>query len=1000
MPHPLLFAALGFFGVNDTSVDFEKDVRPILAKSCIRCHGAKKAEGGLALDSKPRALAGGDNGPAFVPGKAAESRLFRFVAGLDEETVMPPDGDELPAAQVAVLKAWIDQGAVWPDTATATTRPAHWAFQKPARPTIPTVKDPSKVRNPIDAFVLARLDKERLTPSSEADKPTLIRRLSLDLTGLPPTVEEVDSFLADPDPGAYERLVERLLASPAYGERWARFWLDRARFADTNGYEKDRERSVWPYRDWVIQALNADLPFDRFTIDQIAGDLRPDPDTASRIATGFHRNTMVNEEGGIDIEEFRFASLVDRVNTTGAVWLGLTIGCCQCHSHKYDPFTQREYYQLLAFLNNADEPEMGVPDAAIAHSRDEIEARIRALESSRAEKFPGGSDALASKQAAWEAAQHPTKWEIARPSHLQSKKHATMSILPDGSVLATGDKPNNDVYTVEIPVTTPGVTALRLEVLPDPSLPDNGPGRAPLFSVGDFLLTEFLVDAGSKALQRVKIAEASQDYSEPGHPASLCIDGVTDTGWSIKGGVGKAHAAVFRFKAPVDTSRLVVTMHQEYIHQMTIGRFRLSTTTDAGAIKASGLPAEIEEALLIPSDQRSADQSERIRDHYLSVAPDLKAINKQITDLRASEPKFPTSLVMQERAVEHARVTKVRRRGEFLKEADPVEPGVPAVLHSLAKGVAKNRLTFARWLVSDDNPLVGRVVMNQVWQSIFGQGLVTTSEDFGTRGARPSHPELLDWLAVEFRARGWSLKTMMRALVTSATYRQASTASSALQARDPKNELLARGPRFRVDAEVVRDLALASSGLLSRKIGGPSVFPPQPEGVTSLAYGGGGWRVSSGEDRYRRGLYTYLKRTAPYAAFIVMDAPTSDTVCVRRERSNTPLQALTLLNDAVFVEAAQSLARRVMARGLNSTEERAAYAFRLCTSRAPRGDELTKLVAFHDRQVGRLRSGELNAATIAGANPPLPAGVDVVEVAAWTAVSRAILNLDETMTKE
>ncbi|MBY0398291.1 MAG: DUF1549 domain-containing protein, partial [Thermoleophilia bacterium] len=483
------------------SVDFETDVRPILAKNCIKCHGPSKKQGGLALDAKASAFAGGDNGPAFVPGKSAESRLIRYVAGTDPDgNVMPPEGaaNPLTAEQVGILRAWIDAGANWPDAVAGKdgSKPAHWAFVKPTRPPLPPVKQADWPRNGIDHFTLARMEKEGVTPSAEADRVTLIRRLSLDLTGLPPTVEEVDAFLKDERPDAYDRLVDRLLDSVHYGERWGRWWLDRARYADTNGYEKDRERSIWPYRDWVIRVLNSDLPFDKFTVEQIAGDLLPNATLDQKVATGFHRNTMVNEEGGIDVEEFRFAAMVDRVGTTGTVWLGLTVQCAQCHSHKYDPITQREYYQLMAFLDNADEPELEVPTADLLARRAEAEAALKAMEAGRASAFPGGAEALAAKQASWEAAQTPVHWSTLAPTRVASRKRATMTVQPDQSVLVTGDKPNNDVYEVEFQTDLEGITGLRLEVLPDPSLPDHGPGRAPLFSVGDFLLTEFLVDAG------------------------------------------------------------------------------------------------------------------------------------------------------------------------------------------------------------------------------------------------------------------------------------------------------------------------------------------------------------------------------------------------------------------------------------------------------------------------------------------------------------------------
>ncbi len=1189
-------------------VDFERDIQPLFARYCLTCHDGQKRRGGLRLDHRPDALAGGDSGPAFEAGKSGESLLIEKVAGLDPASVMPPKGERLSAEQIGLIRAWIDQGANWPEAAVASrTKSEHWAFQKPVRPDLPEVKNTAWPRNPIDRFILARLENEGLHPSPEADRATLIRRLYLDLIGLPPTVQEVDAFVNDPSSDAYETVVDRLLASPHYGERWGRRWLDRARYADTNGYEKDRPRSIWPYRDWVIQALNDDMPFDRFTIEQIAGDLLPDAGVSQKVATGFHRNTMINEEGGIDVEEFRFASVVDRVATTGAVWLGLTIQCAQCHSHKFDPITQREYYQFFAFLNNADEPDIELPDPAIASKRAEIASRIARLEADLENQFPaedslenwhvlkpveatssggailssqpdgsllvsgpstatdsytlafdtdltgieairlealtdpslpntgpgrtphgnfvlteiavsasprgktepaeaieltgaaadfsqtgfevrnaldgnpktgwaiddgsghlnknrtatfplkrplgleggtrlivrldqqyGGTHTLgrfrisartattskpdpsepiaerrrrhlASKLAAWESSIRPVRWETLTPTRLVSKKHATMTVLDDQSVLVHGDKPNNDVYEVELPTDRKGITAFRLEVLPHESLPDGGPGRAPLFSVGDFILTEvdarIAPDADPKAEERIKIQNASQDYSEPNRPASLAIDGVPDSGWTVKGGIGKPHAAVFEFAEAVGDgrpSKLHLTLHQFGIHQMTIGRFRLSVTTDPLPVKASGVPDEIERLLLVPAAERTSEQSETLKRYYLlSVAPELKKSHEQIEALRRSMPAYPTTMVLQEREPSHARITHIHKRGEFLKPTDPVEPGVPSVLHPLPDGAPRNRLTLARWLVSEDNPLVGRVVMNRLWHAYFGRGLVGTVEDFGTRGDRPTHPELLDWLATEFPRTGWSLKRMHRLIVTSATYRQGSRVTPELLARDPRNELLARGPRFRVEAEVIRDIALSASGLLNPKIGGPSVFPPQPEGATALAYGQNDWPTSEGPDRYRRGLYTYLKRTAPYAAFITFDAPTSETVCVRRERSNTPLQALTLLNDAVFVEASQAMARRVLEEAGNSEEERARHAFRLCVARSPKPDELAAILSFHKEQLERFRSGELDASKVAGLDHRAPSeGQDPSELAAWTSVSRAILNLDETLTKE
>lgn len=1020
----------------DRKVDYARDVQPILAKHCYRCHGPQRQKGGLSLHLKARALAGGDGGPPFEVGKSAESRLIELVAAVDEDDVMPPEGGgaRLTPEQVSVLRTWIDQGAPWPDdpAGSDTIASNHWSFRRPVRAELPAVTHPEWGRNAIDRFILARLDREGMVPAPEADRTTLIRRLSLDLIGLPPSLEEVDAFVADTKPDAYERLVERLLESPHYGERWARRWLDRARYADTNGYEKDRERSIWPYRDWVIRAINADMPFDQFTVEQIAGDLLPNASLAQKVATGFHRNTMINEEGGIDVEEFRFTSLVDRVATTGAVWLGLTIQCAQCHTHKYDPITQREYYQFFSFFNNADEPEIDVPDPDITARRQAIASQIATREADLEAQFASPDHASTSKPepassagepdptpvslslddrlAAWEKETKPVHWTPLRPTRLVSQNHATLTIQGDLSVLASGDKPNRDTYEVELTPELPEITAIRLEVLPDPSLPKGGPGRAPLFSVGDFILTELSVAAkpasGEGPAQPVSIQHASEDYSEKDRPAALAVDGIPDTGWTVKGGVGKAHAAVFEFREKLGNgsgSKLTLTLRQEGIHQMTIGRFRISATADPGPVRAAKVPADIEAIFLRSAAERTEAERSRLKAYYLSIAPELAKPNQAIAKLRQSLPEQPTTLVMEERRPEHARTTHIHKRGEFLKITEPVEPGLPAVLPPLREGEPRNRLGLARWLVAEENPLVSRVVMNQTWQAYFGRGLVATVDDFGTRGEKPTHPELLDWLATEFIRCGWSMKAMHRLIVTSATYRQDSRLGPEQLARDPKNEWLARGPRFRVEAEVVRDIALRASGLLNPAIGGPSVFPPQPDGVTSLAYGSVAWRTSKGADRFRRGLYTYTKRTAPYASFTIMDAPTSETACVRRERSNTPLQALTLLNDTTFIEAARALARRVLDEADSNDEARARHAFRLCLSRVPNDDEVATLTRFARDQHERFRLGlgDANPAEVTGLTK---AGPDqegtLTELAAWTTVARALLNLDEAISKE
>jgi hypothetical protein len=983
----------------DEPVDFAKTVRPILEKTCYECHAEKKPKGKFRLDSKELALKGGSTGKAIIPGDAKQSYLIKRLRGLGGEDRMPLDHDPLPAGQIALIEKWIDEGAVWPDSASISSAKieTHWAYVKPVLPAIPAVKNAGWVRNPIDAFVLARLEKEGLAPSREADRATLIRRVYLDLIGLPPSPAEVDAFVKDESPLAYEAVVDHLLANPHYGEKWARHWLDLARYADTNGYEKDRARTIWPWRDWVIAALTSDMPFDRFTIEQIAGDLLPNATAAQRIATGFHRNTMQNEEGGIDIEEFRFKAMVDRVQTTATTWLGQTLQCAQCHNHKYDPFSQKEYYSFFALMNNADEVDYAIPDEAVTKRRGEVEEQIAELETARATNLARAAE----KQTAWEESMRgrAKHWTMIRPVKMVSKNHATMEVLADDSVLVSGDKPNNDCYDLELHGDFAGVRALRLEVLPDASCPENGPGRAPLFSPGDFLLSEVALAANGP----IKIAGASQSYAEKGRSAAACLDGKLDTGWSIRGHTGEASWAVFNLALPLpaETNALSLKLDQEYIHQMTIGRFRISVTRDEGAEAIAELPAEVEAAMVVAKPQRTAAQREVIEKHFLSVTPELAEANKKIAEMRRSMPKLVATMVLEERRPQFARAIKLHHRGEFLDEREVVAPGVPAVLPPMRVGNA-NRLGLARWLVDEENPLAGRVVMNRDWAMIFGRGIVATVADFGVQGEKPSHPELLDWLATEFVKQKWSMKAMHRLMVTSATYRQSSRVSTELLARDPMNVLLARGPRFRVDAEMVRDLSLAEAGLLTEKIGGPSVFPPQPAGVAELSYGATAWPTSKGADRFRRGLYTYLKRTSLYPGLTTFDAPTTEVTCPLRPRSDTPLQALQVLNDRVFVEAAQGLARRVMADvSAKSVAERVALAFRLVVSREATPDEIAAAAAFYERQLARFKDGSLKAETIAISEAmPRPAGVDLNELAAWTTVARAMLNLDEAITKE
>ena len=807
-------------------IDYLRDIKPIFAKSCIGCHGPQKERGGLRLDTAELLLKGGNSGTVVEPGKSSDSLLIHAVTGTNGVLLMPEKGTKLSDKEIALLRTWIDQGARPPkseltQTATTSAKQRHWSLVAPVRPAEPPVRNSAWVRNPIDRFILAQLEKEGLAPSDPADRVTLIRRLSFDLLGLPPSIAEVDEFVNDKRPDAYEQLVERLLASPHYGERWGRHWLDAARYADSNGFNKDGARQIWKYRDWVINAFNRDMPFDQFTIEQLAGDMLPNATLDQKVASGFHRNTTLNLEGGVDKEEYRVESVVDRVNTTGSVFLGLTIGCCQCHDHKYDPISQREFYQLFAFFNNADEPQL----------------------------------------------------EIAPPELIQ-KRNANR--------------------------------------------------------------------------EKVKQLEAELKKLEAGAGAQLV----------------------------------------EWEKKLT-------------AAERSKFGETLAVAISVRAEKRTESARRIVMLEFRKTLPAAVALLKQIDEVNKSNPAIPFTLVMEER--KEPRQTFIHIKGDFTRKGVPVVPGVPVALHPLSESAASllssgkrlNRLDFAHWLIDLRNPLTARVTMNRVWQNYFGLGLVETENDFGTQGARPSHPELLDWLAVEFPKRGWRLKEMHRLIVTSATYRQASRNRADLATRDPRNRLLGRQNRLRLEAEIVRDAALAASGLLQSQIGGPSVFPPQPEGLFSFTQlAGQYWKTTNGPDRFRRGMYTHFWRSAPYPALSVFDAPESTTTCTRRMRSNTPLQALTLLNDLAYFECAQGLAKRILAESQGNDQERIRLAFRLCLSREPKPHELQRLSQLLKQE----QTGTVEVASLNGAPKVPPTSANNFN--AWVAVSRALLNLDEFITRE
>ena len=1011
--------ALSFNFASEASqakVDFNRDIAPIFAANCAQCHGAKKASAQLRLDAKAAAMKGGVSGAAIIPGNSKDSRLMHRLLGLNEEARMPMGG-QLKPEQIELIKRWIDEGAVWPDSGTAGQRdsgtevPKHWAFVAPARTALPSVKNSTWVKNPVDNFILAEIEKRGLMPSPEASKETLIRRLSLDLTGLPPSLKEIDAFLADTSPQAYEKLVDRLLASPHYGERWGRWWLDAARYADTNGFEKDLPRSIWPYRDWVIKAFNEDKPFDQFTIEQLAGDLLPNPTLDQRVATGFLRNSMLNQEGGVDPEQFRVEGLIDRVDAVGKAFLGLTINCAQCHNHKFDPIAQKEYYSFYAFLNSDDEPEIEVPDAKITTKRQEILSKVAKVENDLMAKT---SD-LPSRLAKWEqdAKQNQIEWTPLTDGEIFAAFGVKFDKLEDGSFIAKGDNSTSNNYKITARTKLKNITGFRLEFMTDGVLPRGGPGRAP---DGSFFVSEFSVEAAPTdkltAIATVPLTNATTDFERADFPVKNVIDGNMKTHWNSDAGNVRRNQdrkMVFAVTAPVGfdggtTFNFQLAQKSDETVKIgnvmpNIGRFRISITTAANP-KADPLPTAVRRLLSVPADKRTQEEKHQIFSYFRTTVAEFDEANKQIDDLMKEWPYGATTLALASRGIQ--RETHIFRRGDWKRPAEAVSPGTPAMLHAFPADAPRNRLGLARWIVAKENPLTARVIVNRIWQSYFGVGLVTTPEDFGARCQRPSHPELLDWLAVEFMQNGWSIKHIHKLIVNSAMYRQSSKLTPKLVEADPTNVLLARSPRLRVESETVRDIVLTASGLLSRKIGGPSVYPPIPDGVLSLGYGAQmPWPTATGEDRYRRAMYTFWKRSVPYPSMIVFDQPNGDFSCTRRVRSNTPLQALTSLNDTMFMEAAQGLALRTFREGGASDAEKVAYAFRLSTGRKPTELETKRLLSLlADQQ--KLFEGKTAAAVYVSSpdTNKLPEDIDLTKLAPWTMVARVMLNLDETITKE
>jgi len=936
-------------------VEFNQHIRPIFTTTCTACHGGVKQAAGVSFVYEDDVKGVGESGERIVvPGDPGSSELIRRISSDQLDYRMPPadHAEALSSREIALLTKWIEQGAPWEE---------HWAYVPPQPQSVPKVETPAWVRNDIDAFVLARLEDAGLQPEPEEAEARLLRRVTLDLTGLPPTPEELEAYLADGRPDAYERVVDRLLASPQFGERWASPWLDLARYADTQGFERDRERKIWAYRDWVIRALNADMPFDQFTIKQIAGDLLPGPPPDDLVATAFHRNTMTNAEGGTDDEEYRIVAALDRVNTTWQTWMGTTFGCTQCHSHPYDPFPQESYYQFLDFFNSTADHDTSdeFPTLALATSRDDQETLVglqRQL--AQAEDDYAGPLRELSAETAWASLDY---------SSATSTQDVVLSVLRDDDgteYLQTGpDTPRGTVHTVTGRSSKASqLAALRLDAL----MPlDRGVAEpADPFIVS---LIEVAVVAAGGAETSVKLTHVVADEPQPRTAPEQSLDS-DPQGWGAYPKQHHPHWAVFVPEKPVrlpEGASLRVTLHHTSSHdgaqQPVLRRFRLAVSDSPAWTDTVRSPAVID-ALARRSKAQTA-----IENIETTTVP-----------------------VMRERPEGYRRETHVFTRGDFLNKAEQVTAGVPALLNPLPQTDRPDRMALARWLVAPANPLTARVAVNRFWEQLFGLGIVETLGDFGSAGIPPTHPELLDYLALRFQHElGWSVKQLLRELVTSATYRQAATVSPEKLDTDPRNQLLSRGPRQRLTAEMTRDNALAVSGLLSLKQFGPPVMPLQPEGIWRSAYNNAQWETSEGEDQYRRGIYTFWKRSTPYPSFVTFDAPSRDICVAQRVTTNTPLQALVTLNDPVYIEAAQHLAQWAWEYGLDEPEAWIRRAMQRALLREPHAEEVEAMASLYRDALQHYTSDPDLVTSLAPSAPQ----------AALTVVASAIMNLDEFLTR-
>jgi len=991
-------------------VDFNRDIRPILSNACFRCHGPDAAvrEAELRLDIPAGLFAKRDGKPAVVPGDPERSELMRRIVHTDAAQRMPPEDSnlKLTATEIALLRRWIKEGAPWQQ---------HWAFQPLVQPTLPKLTGDKWSKNPIDQFVLRRLRSEGLVPAREASAETLVRRVAFDVTGLPPTIEEIDLFLKDKSPRAYEAMVDRYLQSTAYGEQMARHWLDLARYADTNGYQYDTERTQWVWRDWVIDAYNRNLSFDQFTIQQLAGDLLPEATPQQRLATGFNRNHGITIEGGIIDEEYRVEYVMDRLVTVGSVWMGLTVGCARCHEHKYDPISQKEFYELFAFFNQVPEGGRGFnPQETIASPLAKQQQRELDLEIARlrTELAKPVDDAMEVEKWARKISSGGQSWLVLDPSVMKSSGGSKFTKLEDHSLLVGGANPGKDTYDIHARTDKSGLTTVRLQALTDPSLPGGGPGR---HSNSNFVLSEFELTAVSvkdpQQSQVVKFSQARAEYSQRNYEIKKAIDGTVanSNGWAVDGPTRKKPvSAIFVAAVPFGfeggTELRFRLRHEANFGTHGVGRVRLSVSSAAAeSLGYDGPPADVVRIASLAVSERSELDQQKLVGYYRQRYGSQKVLMDQITALeRSKATAFPATMVMKDLA--KPRDTFILNRGQYNAPGEKVAASVPAIFPALSADAPRNRLGLAQWLVDPSHPLTARVTVNRYWQRLFGIGLVKTSEDFGLQGELPSHRELFDWLAAEFIREGWDIKKIHRLILTSATYRQSSHVGATAYAADPENRLLARGPRMRLAAEEIRDNALALSGLLVRRLGGKSVYPYQPKGLWMELNNRPGYSrqypQGQGDDLYRRSLYTFWKRTVPSPMLKTLDAPEREFCTLQRSRTNTPLQSLLLLNGPQFIEAARQMAGRVMQEGGDSVEAKVVFGFRLATGRRPTKDELALIVSVYQSELIRFRGDEAAARKLlqVGAQGR-DSRLDLAEQAAWTSVTRMLLNLDEAITK-